>query len=738
MSLGVKRYRVRLDADDGVGLERALGHRLEPEGMWIRLAAPPEVDTPAEVIILFSDGRVALTGAGWVSHHQGEETHLELEWADAGETGLARRLFTPPGRAVTLDELESPDEVPLVPSTAPEASGRRLHPDLVWDFAAASPELPDLVVEELEDGEPAAGSGEPAADPVAEDGDELRPAPASDPEAWTEAEDTATDGLAAAGPPSPTADEPPGSPAPTREAARCAVRGAAIDLGSAVTHLAAVDLAGGPPRLLGSDGGIDPMPTVVAIRPDGRVEVGHEAVGSRERHPERVVTEIKRLLGRSVDTPIGRALREHLPWAHDLEPDGAVLSLVDGTPRSMEELAAQLLAAVARPLDPSGPGPLTLVVPTWWGVRARAAGRRAAAKAGLSDVELTSSCLAAALHVWPRGTPELRRVLVLDFGAGTLDAAVVQISGGSFGVLAGSGDPFLGGVEFDAAVAQALFQKLTDGGERPQTTVGEVLGTAEGGKWAFDDVSRVHLALARGGAEIEVARRDVEALWATLIERAVVVAKDVVGQAGLGMQDVDEVLLTGGQSRSPFVEQRIRAAFGRSCRLADQPGVAALGAAYGMARRRDGIELSETTTYGILVGPPRGPLGLAIPPGTAFPARGEVVVELAPDEEEVLVFEGGPGGSDELQPLGRIRIGGLAPRRRSTCGIRLRIDCEGSGELRTEGAELESGETLLTQLVTGLRSVDASPGSTPPSPEDPTVPPQAGGFLDWVRRKLRG
>lgn len=694
MSGGVKRYRIRLEARDGAELQRAIGHRIEPEGMWMKLAEPPALDTLAEVIVHFSDEREALVGSGWVSEHREAETFFELEWEDRAEPGLLERLFssTPDARpALTLDQLESPDEVPLVPSASPQASGTRLHPDLVWDVAKTSAA--------------SVGPG-PITAPGTEDLEALDPDTLADPEAG---EPTRLD-LPAMAP---------------------AAEGVAIDVGCSVVEVATA--RGGEARRRDGEA---PFPALVGLSEYGELVTGKTAWELQQRSPDRVVTEIKRFVGLPSEAPIVRRMASHLSWQLVEGPEGRAAALLDGRVFPLEHLLARLIEDAVG----GAPGPAAVVVPSWYGPRQRAAMVASAAQAGV-EAQLVLGCnLAAVAHAFPEGSERLQRVLAIDLGAGTLDVALVEVEERELGVLACGGHALLGGVEFDAAVAQLLMDAMDHRGERPPgptLSVSELLGTAEGGKFALDEVSRVQLAVSRSQAEIEVARGDAEQLWGTLIDKAVSVAKDVLLRSGLGQGAVDGVLLSGGQVRSPYVVRRLEDVFRRPCRVADTPGAAVLGAARLVTGADIGI--MDALPCALVIERPHGEAVPLVGRDAPFPAFGAATVELTPEEPAALrLREGEKPHAGSAVPHGLLRLESLPEHRAQPIGLEVQVTVSADGQVGLEVVRSDTGTEVSTRLDPDVRAGSRPPESSQPAVAETEGDSGGGGFLDWVRRKLLG
>ncbi|MEL6185980.1 MAG: Hsp70 family protein, partial [Myxococcota bacterium] len=468
-------------------MRQSIGHRLEPEGMRMRLDEPPELDTPVEIELTYDDGRIALLGIGWVSGVEPDDTHFELEWASASDQGLLQELFgadrpAPTSRTVSLEELESPDEVRLVPS-GPVESGR-FHPDLEWAISEDALANTLGFRGEDEDATPLSLTE------VVESDDPVpflptRPLPVQLPEPLPLTVDLPSSATTSAGS-TPLAridlkrrDDPepsrPGSVSPSPEPQplpRRTIRTPrgepagpllGIDLGTSLLSMAALSKSG-KPRVLPLEPGSVSMPSVVTLAPDGEAYAGAAALRMLSDHPSWGVSGTHRLLGRSFWSPTVRRVEPQLAWQPRPGPDGGVVASVEDRAIALEEAVALVLRRAVRSAR-AEIGKMVnravLTCPAYYGVRQRAALVEAAELAGLFVERVVSTCSAVAVH-HEAGVDvgRRRRLLVFDLGAGTLDVAVVETDGLRFTTLASGGHPLLGGADFDAAVGQLMVGAL--------------------------------------------------------------------------------------------------------------------------------------------------------------------------------------------------------------------------------------------------------------------------------------
>lgn len=348
-----------------------------------------------------------------------------------------------------------------------------------------------------------------------------------------------------------------------------------IDFGATATKAAL--LHGGRVQLV-LDDSRSHLPSAVWVPPRGDLELlrpGARAAAD----PARAIVGIKRLLGRAHADPAVRALDAGVGYRITSGPDGAALVDVGGTLVSPVQVVATVLRHVrvlaerraGRPIDRA-----VLSIPVVTAPAYAPALRRAAALAGLDEVRLVHEPVAALWGARVSGGPG-RRVLVCDYGGGTFDAALLVLDSTRVQVLATSGDAFLGGADFDVALADAVAGAvLRERGARLRADLvarAELVARCEEAKRALSSATEARLrvpgAWVEGGVAHDLDQRlrraEVEPVWRPLVDRALATAGEALRNAGVPAQLIDDLLLVGGTNLIPSV----RAAF--ACRFARQP-----------------------------------------------------------------------------------------------------------------------------------------------------------------------
>lgn len=453
-----------------------------------------------------------------------------------------------------------------------------------------------------------------------------------------------------------------------------------IDLGTTTCRAAVV--LDGVPRLIPipSERGVA-LPSVVAWDvARERMLVGSAARRHRTERPAETIVGFKRLLGRRARSRRVRELEGRLPFPLSADPSGDVGVELGGRTFRLVEFAALLLAELKDAAQEYLGRPLTravLSVPAWYTDHQRGALLEAGKLAGLEVLSLCNEPSAVAVAFgYGRGLAR-KRALVCDLGGGTFDAAVVAITGDDLDVLCTGGDAFLGGMDFDARLAEALVGTL-EAGPRERllgspVAMDRLRDAAEVAKIALSDraLAPVHLAFATtddAGApldlQVEVERGFLEYATGDLVERATQVTQATLEAARLTAQSIDEVLLVGGQSRAPAVRRRIEAVLGLPARTdVDPAGAVALGAAvlgHGLVLRergKRGVTLAEVLSCPIGVAVRGGGLRRVLDRNTRLPAEKSLSLPVQGHRPlRLAIFQGSSLRADENEYLGALAV----------------------------------------------------------------------------------
>lgn len=449
-----------------------------------------------------------------------------------------------------------------------------------------------------------------------------------------------------------------------------------IDFGTTNTTAAFVDAAG-KLRLVKATERSYLLPSVVWFHAPGKALVGHSARTQIVEDPKNTIFEAKRFLGRRFSSEFVSRAQER--YAFDLVegPDGTCAVQVRGEVTPLRDVAGLILKRIAElAAEANGGAPLeqcVLTTPAHASFRQREALRSAARKAGLSVLAVVNEPTAAALCYANLRSPR-QRVLVFDLGGGTLDATLMSVQNRVVSVLATGGDAFLGGADFDGAIAERFAQRFLERHgvdlRESRVVLQRLAFAAESAKIALSnrDHCKVRIpcvALKEGrfiDLEGTLTRVGMEGMVEPLVERCAAAFEDLLVRSRLPAESVDEIVLVGGQARMPAVRQR----FARFTRTAPDRDVhpelgVAIGAAilgHNLSRGSPGLQDVAPMPISLMI--PGGATLQVIAANTPVPCARAVTLQGLPLWETPVplgIFESVDATSIEREIFGTVMVG---------------------------------------------------------------------------------
>ena len=469
-------------------------------------------------------------------------------------------------------------------------------------------------------------------------------------------------------------------------------------------------------------------PSVVTIGPKGGVIVGVAARRQAIMNPEGTISEVKRLVGLPHDSPAVKTAMEVLPYKIVRAPNGdAHVKIGDRTlsPQETQAYILEELAAAASQYLGELAQRVVVTVPAFFDETQRQAVRDAAQIAGLYPERILSEPAAAAL-AYGYAQLDNRKLAVVDLGGGTLDVAVMSVDQGNFSVLATDGDNLLGGADFDRALARAFAAqiKANDGIDVTEDPVAmqRLLSEAEQVKKTLTqqktaDVSLPYLAQNDGKAvnfDCKVTRDEYETMVSDLVDRLEAPCRRAVEQAGLLAKDLDDVILIGGMTRSPVVQQRIQEIFQRKPQQRINPDEAV---AMGAALLGAGIngDLAEVTFVDVVprtvglraAGDKYVPL---ISKSRPLPAVGKKTFSTTQDQQknfDLEILQGESMVASENRPLANVSISPIrsAPKGEVILDIEITMDVTG---VLSVFAKERGTDTLISSTISPFSGLTRS------------------------------
>jgi len=491
-----------------------------------------------------------------------------------------------------------------------------------------------------------------------------------------------------------------------------------IDLGTSNT-CAAVDEEG-KCRMILSAKGDRKIPSMLSLLDDGSLAVGSAAAKRAVLHPERTVYGSKRLLGRPYSEALAADMQTHFAYPL-VESKGQVFGAALGTRKlSMEDVAKHVLAAVRAAAEADLKRKVeyaVITVPAHFGESQRASVRAAARGAGLTVLRLLAEPTAAAI-AYGHERAEKARLVVFDLGGGTFDMTLLDVTRGRFEVIATGGDLFLGGIDLDDTVAALLLERFEREAratiEPTPQQVARLREAAEGAKLQLSvqpktSVQLPHFAEISGrpmDLSATLTREELEELAAPLLDRAMEITRLVLEEQGVEPHQVADVLLVGGMTRMPAVQERVEAFFGKRPSRRMHPDEAiALGAARA-ARGGRGHQLVDVLPLSIGVATKGRRFLRLLTRNTQVPVSREFVLprsEGSPAEEVVPLFQGERPDASANEYLGTLVISGIPEGAEGGIALTLRLDAE---SVLSAAAATESGDAHLVVSLDKSRGVD--------------------------------
>jgi molecular chaperone DnaK len=480
-----------------------------------------------------------------------------------------------------------------------------------------------------------------------------------------------------------------------------------IDLGTTNSAVGVVDT--GFPILLANEDGRRITPSAVWIGRDGTVEVGAKALRRRALEPDRVITSVKRLMGRRTDE-----VEEHFPVP--------VAAGTDGYPRmlgkSAEEISAEILREMRRIAEWRMGVEIrkaVVTVPAYFHDGQRAATKRAGELAGLEVVRILNEPTAAALAYGLDKLGEKSRVAVYDLGGGTFDLSILEMQEGVFQVLATHGDTRLGGDDLDAAILTRIADRAGLGDISGVSRV-RLMEEAERVKIALSTDERAVFRLpffdGAHSIEQEITRDELEQLAAPWISRTLRHCRHALADAALTPANLDAVVVVGGSTRMPAVRSAVAGLFGRAPDISQHPdeaialGATIQGGVLGGALRQ--MVLLDVTPLSLGIETFGGLMNVLIPRNSTIPCKaGEMFTNAADGQAamRIRVLQGEREMARDNWELGNFDVAfSAAPKGQTRVGVQFRID--ENGILEVLARDVASGTDTVVNIASAAVNVD--------------------------------
>ncbi|GAA7214252.1 chaperone protein DnaK [Helicobacter pylori] len=484
-----------------------------------------------------------------------------------------------------------------------------------------------------------------------------------------------------------------------------------IDLGTTNSAMAVYE--GNEAKIIANKEGKNTTPSVVAFTDKGEILVGESAKRQAVTNPEKTIYSIKRIMGLMFNEDKAKEAEKRLPYKI-VDRNGACAIEISGKVYTPQEISAKILMKLKEDAESYLGESVTeavITVPAYFNDSQRKATKEAGTIAGLNVLRIINEPTSAAL-AYGLDKKESEKIMVYDLGGGTFDVTVLETGDNVVEVLATGGDAFLGGDDFDNRVIDFLASEFKS--ETGIEIKNDVMAlqrlkeAAENAKKELSSAMETEINLpfitadATGPKHLvkKLTRAKFESLTEDLVEETISKIESVIKDAGLTKNEISEVVMVGGSTRIPKVQERVKAFINKELNKSVNPDeVVAVGASIqGGVLKGDvkDVLLLDVTPLSLGIETLGGVMTKVIDRGTTIPAKKSQVFSTAEDNQpavSIMVLQGERELARDNKSLGKFDLQGIAPAPRGVPQIEVTFDIDANGILTVSAQDKNTGKS---------------------------------------------
>ncbi len=501
-----------------------------------------------------------------------------------------------------------------------------------------------------------------------------------------------------------------------------------IDLGT--TNSAVAIIEGGQPKIIENIEGARTTPSIVAIGKNGDRLVGLLAKRQAVTNPENTIYGIKRFMGHRFADPEIQKVKDTLPFKIQAGTDGGVEVKIGNEWKRPEEVSAMILAKIKADVEAKLGEKITeaiITVPAYFNDAQRKATKDAGAIAGLDVKRIINEPTAAAL-AYGFNTKKEEKIVVYDFGGGTFDVSVLEVSGDVIEVKSTDGDSHMGGRDIDQKIIDwiAAEFKKTEGIDitKDALALQRLDEAAEKAKIELSTTmeTEINIPFISSGAEgpkhllMKMSRATLESLAKSYVDQSIAITKRAMEASPFKMSEINEIILVGGQTRMPLIIEEVKKLFGgkEPNRTINPDEVVALGAAVQAGVLQGDVKdvlLLDVIPLSLGIETLGGVATKLVERNTTIPTSRSQVFSTAADNQtsvEIHIVQGERQMATDNKSLGRFVLEGIPPAPRGMPQVEVSFDVDANGILNVKAKEKTSGkeQSIRIEASSGLTDAD--------------------------------